>query len=559
MNLDISVFRREPSTEEIAAATAEIESQELAILALQQRIHDLTGEIAAARRAQGYHRDIIARCRGVTTLARRIPEELLAQIFERCVADGWTRAPVVVSHVCTSWRKAVALNPRIWSHVYVNGDSHHFHDRTRLWLSMAKHAPLHIYVTASWRIPASHLEHSMELLADHHQQWSSLSVELESLNTAWQLLRKCTHPMPRLTEFFAKVDIQFTAVLDGEPEEFLLADVFTVERAPKLQFIDFTCNVPPNNLTFPAHLTSLNFSIKENSGAHPLLDSSLLSLLESLPVLEQLTLSLPLDSLLPFIPIEDGHQGITMNCLTSLTIHGPPALVGLLSHMRTPSLQGLHLRSLQEDGQTFGPVGPAIIRYLQESIPPLELLELYDLDLSSESFIECFSLLPTLRELRLHESSISDATLRQCSKLCPQLARIDFRWCGMLSGKSLVQFVRSRNLCEDGTLRGKASLGHYYLSSPPGDLITEVAVLNCCFVEEQDVLDLARMTVCRVSLKDNDFCRTYTVLHAHANSSSTELPTGSRQCCDNGRYRLRLQLRHTAAFNDTSSQLQLIL
>ena len=37
----------------------------------------------------------------------------------------------------------------------------------------------------------------------------------------------------------------------------------------------------------------------------------------------------------------------------------------------------------------------------------------------------------------------------------------------------------------------------------------EVAVINCCFVEEQDVLELARLTTCRVVLRehDDDYCR----------------------------------------------------
>ena len=37
--------------------------------------------------------------------------------------------------------------------------------------------------------------------------------------------------------------------------------------------------------------------------------------------------------------------------------------------------------------------------------------------------------------------------------------------------------------------------------------IVELGILNCCFVEEQDVLQLARMTTVRLSVREDDYCR----------------------------------------------------
>ena len=89
---DPSVFRREPSKDEVAAANTEIEQQEKTISKLDKMIHGLMVEISKLRVAQRTHHEVICRCKGVITLARRIPEEVLANIFEHCVADGWTRA-----------------------------------------------------------------------------------------------------------------------------------------------------------------------------------------------------------------------------------------------------------------------------------------------------------------------------------------------------------------------------------------------------------------------------------------------------------------------------------
>ena len=177
-------------------ANQEIAKQERAISTLEQRAQALIAEMANVRRLQAGYREVVARYKGVITLARRIPEELLAKIFEHCVVDGWTRAPVVVSHVCSSWRKA-AVSPRVWSHVYVDGDNTDALGRTRFWLFMARHAPLQVSVVASWRTPASHLMDCMRLLGRHSVQWESLELTMSGLFNAWQVhITKINYALP---------------------------------------------------------------------------------------------------------------------------------------------------------------------------------------------------------------------------------------------------------------------------------------------------------------------------------------------------------------------------
>lgn len=148
---------------------------------------------------------------------------------------------------------------------------------------------------------------------------------------------------------------------------------------------------------------------------------------------------------------------------------------------------------------------------------------MHDIDLSPEAFAACFAALPQLRELRLHESSIRDATVRLlCAPagLCPRLARLDLRWCGLLSGRVLVELVRGRNVVNSSPS-----------ALPAADPITEVAVINCCFVGEKDVLDLATLTACRVVMRGaDDYC-------------------WARDCCVNARYRMRLRLKHLTKFS----------
>ena len=66
----------------------------------------------------------------------------------------------------------------------------------------------------------------------------------------------------------------------------------------------------------------------------------------------------------------------------------------------------------------------------------------------------------------------------------------------MLPGRALVDLVRSRCVVVD--LPGGRL----------GEPIEEVGVINCAFVLEEDVMDLARMTVCRIVMRNgDDYCR----------------------------------------------------
>ncbi|KAI0698895.1 hypothetical protein BC835DRAFT_1268573 [Cytidiella melzeri] len=542
---DISpaVFRREPYPEEVAAARAEIQNQELAISALDQKIQGLMAQITLARIAQGRHREVIARCKAVTTLARRLPEELLAKIFECCTIEGWTFAPMVVSQVCSSWRRA-AMSPRVWSYVYVDGNSADAVDRTRFWLSRVKHAPLHPAFVITWSSLWLHLSRNMELLRRHSSQWETLTFTSETVSQAWDLIEQCTFPMPNLKEIKATLEVQFHPALDGEPELLSLARIFTVECAPRLRSVSLTCNALPNDLTIPAHIASLSLNLTSNPEQRPNSASRILDILESLPNLTQLFISLPTLSSEPYIPELDGDRMVSLNELTTLTFHGLTDLSGFLDHLRAPSLRHLHIRADEETNLQHQPLalGPTLLQFLQGSDAAVELLELHDVDLTPEFFSACFSRLPSLRELRLHESSISDMTLELLDKLCPMLNRIDLRWCGMVSGQALVKLVRGRNFDRTGAPRSKFAMpGSFIGDSDETSHITEVAVLNCSLVKEKDVLDLARMTVCRVKMRDDDHCR-------------------PRQCCSNGRYRQRLRLRHMSTFAAPDrSQFQLIV
>ncbi|EMD41017.1 hypothetical protein CERSUDRAFT_43486, partial [Gelatoporia subvermispora B] len=103
----------ELTQEEILAAHHDIREHEAIVDALEARIRALSTEIQELRKEQQRHRKSINQCRGAISVVRRIPEDVLIQIFEHCLHINWTLAPLVVSSVCRAWRKA-ARAPRVW-------------------------------------------------------------------------------------------------------------------------------------------------------------------------------------------------------------------------------------------------------------------------------------------------------------------------------------------------------------------------------------------------------------------------------------------------------------
>ncbi|KIP09874.1 hypothetical protein PHLGIDRAFT_296322 [Phlebiopsis gigantea 11061_1 CR5-6] len=511
-----SLFRRDPTYDEVVAANAEIARQENTIAVLDNKIQSYMSEIGRLRATQRTHHEVIRRCKGVITLARRIPQELLAKIFEHCVADGWTRAPIVVSHVCSAWRKA-ATTPRVWSHIYLDADSTNALERLRFWLQRASHAPLLVDIVGLGHTLPTQLVNSISLLSHHATQVESLRIALDGLVNVSFAISQFMHPMANLRE----LSVRTTLHQEGDREDgFTLSEVFSQQLAPNLSEVRFSCNVLPHSLRLPPHITTLSITVQESPTNHPLSNLALVELLEGVPEIERLIIQLPLVYEAQLVN-EDSERTVDLSCLTSLAIYGPTDLNDLLMHIRARNLRELHLRSLEDVSYRQEHIGPSLLRFLTKSQPSLEVLELHDVDLSPRAFALCFSALPNLRTLRLHESSISDATLKLLAgrdAMCPKLTRLDLRWCSHLTGGALVDLVRYRTAVGDSNdmfVKGDVTV----------EPISEIGILNCCFVEEREVLQLAKMTTVRLLVREDDFCR-------------------SRQCCENTRYRLRLRLRH---------------
>lgn len=499
---------REPTEDDMVLIRQTMMADEEAIQELNSEITMLYSVLERLRLRKDKHRENIHRAHSLLTLARRLPHELLARIFEMCAESGWTRAPVIVSQVCSAWRKAATI-PRVWSHLFLDLRSGNSTGKVEFWLSKVQHAPLHIILDIPLESPS--LEEVLGLLIPRSNQWHTLVVKSVDSTTMNHVLRRCSLPFPNLR--------QLNLITEMEGSQGNSVNMSSLPDAPRLSRLLIEQPNLPQWSNFMG-VTKLHVVLSSSTLSISSINATdWIEMLQALPELRDLTLELSKSGTRTY---NDAQRSVDLPHLESLTLHVSPEVNGILLTMRAPALRQLHLRCSSDPlARPHMPSGSYLCQFL-ESCPRVQLLELYDIDVERIDFVRCFELLPKLEELRLHDSDIADEQLwllHGNNGHCPNLARLDFRWCNYLTGSALVNLTQSR-LPQDET-EGRVSPTMRQTRQ-----INEVAVINCLHVKEQDVLDLAEMTLCRLLMRSGDD-------HCYR-----------RGCCNNERYRQRLRLRH---------------
>lgn len=500
---------REPTEDDMILIHQTTMADEEAIQELNSKMTILHSVLERLRLQKDKHRENIRRAHSLLTLARRLPPELLARIFEMCAKSGWTRAPVAVSQVCSAWRKAAAF-PGVWSHLFLDLKSGNSTSKVQFWLSKVQHAPLHITLDIPLESPS--LEEVLGLLIPRSKQWQTLIIKSVDSTTMNYVLRRCSFPLPDLRQLNVITEMEGS---QGDP-----VNMSSLQDAPRLSRLLIEQPNLPQWSNFMG-VTKLHVVLSSSTLFIPPINATdWIEMLRALPELRDLTLELSKPGTRSY---NDTQRTVDLPHLESLTLHVSPEVNGILLTMRAPALRRLHLRCSSDTlARPHMPSGAHLCWFL-ESSPCVQLLELYDIDVERIDFVRCFELLPNLEELRLHDSDIADEQLRLLhgdKGQCPNLARLDFRWCNYLTGSALVNLTQSRLPQFESEDRVSPTMPQ------TRRIINEVVVINCLHVKEQDVLDLAEMTLCRLLMRsDEDHCY-------------------RRGCCNNERYRERLRLRH---------------
>jgi hypothetical protein len=480
-------------------AAHQILKNEHAIESLEREIEEHARTIRQIQYKIQQHQVEIRRYKGMITLAKRLPPEILASIFEECVKSGWTKTPLVVSHVCSSWRKAASI-PTVWSHVYVNLKKRDPYNRTRLWLERSQDALL--YINLNIGNENSQLGRIMTLLASKATRWKEVNIKSVMLHSVNQVLQACGLYTPYLTSISVSIAQDFTVAnptdADGDNHE-LVALRTAFSDAPLLRHLRIERDLLPGPNIIPSSITHLSLGIFSWSTSSRQSIASTLRLLEEVPLLESLSIDAPSSQMFE----SDVHHGQLVDGpnLKSLILKGSNSLFHLLANFKASNLSSLCLRSSSSLEQNQADdTGHWIDIFLERSQPPLYLLEIRDVSLEISVYDRILPLLPFLRVLRLHDSDIHDSTLLKLTGpegLCPMLQFLDLRWCGRLSGQALVDLVHNRlqeHTENDGPFKTVMPL-------------KEVRVINCSFVRANHILELSKLTVCQlIHGGSDDFC-----------------------------------------------------
>ncbi|KIY73661.1 hypothetical protein CYLTODRAFT_365144 [Cylindrobasidium torrendii FP15055 ss-10] len=477
-----------------------ITAHETAIQAVDEEIVGLEQQIRRLLFTKSQHVGEIRLLKGRITLARRLPPDILANIFERCARDGFTLTPLVASHVCSEWREA-ALIPHVWSHLYVNTDTAEPLGRVEFWLNRVKAAPLFVHMEI--KNDLTHIRPITDALVSRSSQWHTLTISSTLLQPVNDAIGRCKGQFTNLRRMSISIKEESSVLPEVETRIIGLPGAF--QNAPSLRLLRLSRSRLPDRGSIPSTIRELELDL-DNSTVQI---SALLDVLEGLPLLESLSLSTPTDHSTSAVITAATDPLVTLPALTSLTMVTDPLAFQLLRSLHLPALRHIALRNSRDPlAYPHQVLGASLLHLLQSDDLPVERMELQDLDLSHEDFLTAARYMPRLQELSLHESDIPDEVLLSISGLCPSLQQLDLRWCGQITGRALVRLARDR-------------LDASETSPPVVQPLRSVTVINCSHVQEVDILDLAQATVCRLVLNDmDDYC--------------------SRMgCCSNDRYRRR--------------------
>ncbi|KAJ7168019.1 hypothetical protein C8R46DRAFT_1094709 [Mycena filopes] len=115
-----------PSDTQATVLWEEVEGTEQAMSIAETHIDRIQNAVGLLLRYRQKLQTLAATHRGVLSALRRLPNEILLQIFDYSVnpaaQDPFSRAPWVVTQVCSHWRTVAVTAPTLWRHVFCSSE-----------------------------------------------------------------------------------------------------------------------------------------------------------------------------------------------------------------------------------------------------------------------------------------------------------------------------------------------------------------------------------------------------------------------------------------------------
>ncbi|KAK6978036.1 hypothetical protein R3P38DRAFT_502371 [Favolaschia claudopus] len=313
----IPIIRNLITTAQNRLATAESEQDELRkkraalwvkLDALNAEISSVTIEELETNAKAAALDEIIDACKdqihrhsAVLAAVRRVPLEVLFEIFDWIESDAFDRtvfhkrhvptAPWRITHVCRAWREAAQSYPKLWTNICIHGgmvdwaeSDHKAPSMSVLYPLDALEAQLRLSSPASLDVQLEMLEESeymtmlLKPLIERSHRWSRLTVTSDGDRTLWYL----TGIERRLSRLeYLTIDTGHNLNTSGWPTE-LTELFFWADNLQTAKLTNFALTSPSPPLSLPWHqLTKLRICspltslLEILSTAHNLVDCTL--------------------------------------------------------------------------------------------------------------------------------------------------------------------------------------------------------------------------------------------------------------------------------------------
>ncbi|KAJ7724944.1 hypothetical protein DFH07DRAFT_971060 [Mycena maculata] len=390
-----------------------------------QEIANLTDEIVATQALLEAHtqrraavEEFVSAHLALVSPIRRLPTDVIQEIFVACLPSDRNSAideqdaPLLLCHICRSWRSLALSTPRLWASLHIalpsKDEMPSMNETVNGWLSRSGILPLSISVATRLRHNEYDVSTLFHTLVGFSPRWNHIRFNLPTCNSF--------SPLASLSP--ADVPILQTLVLKG----------FNCLQIP----------IGPLTSTLLSHWGDLRRLSFQSSRAAVSADEALTGL-RKCPLLEMLSLHLTGGNVPPVTPCH-------MEYLRDLRV-SQRSTSNIYHHIIAPNLAHLEYSSMEGSDLPF--------TAMLCSSCSLEGLSLKS-RVSTTSLLHTLALVPNLRRLLLCQPALQSGEYDPLfmsllnrpapeagGVLCPNLERIDLM-SSLLADQALLEFIQAR-------------------------------------------------------------------------------------------------------------------
>ncbi|KAJ7467396.1 hypothetical protein B0H11DRAFT_2046922 [Mycena galericulata] len=374
---------------------------------LEATIVNMSLVLTELKYQQQQHMDSLAALTGVISPIRRVPAEILAQIFLLCSQHSidedssliaLREAPMVLTHVSSRWRAIALETPGLWRIVSLSSSCivPPTHPLIQEIFVRSRNHPVNLTFSTylgrtSTRYRSNASRDDLNVLWAYHERLEAVCLKLTAFELqAWTSVEH--KPLPIL----ASVSIDISAGRTAPPGTDLVELLNLFGNSPSLRSLRITATYPPDNLLtthFPvAQLTYLSISL-------PIPDRYASAILMQCTQMERCHVSDILPSGEPphtqsFHRLENLHS-------LSVSAANTDSSLGFFVLFSFPKLQTLHIEEVALPTST-------LVDLHRRSAFELHHLKLSKVDIEFEDLLHSLRLVPTLQTLYLHDAGVVD-------------------------------------------------------------------------------------------------------------------------------------------------------